>query len=91
MTSTGCDDTGKNNRADEAAIILQRASCDPNEATDHHPLGSVGRAASRGHQGTSNERHMCTGMWSLAPGRELDLDALELGAWKHRGHDATAC
>lgn len=30
-------------------------------------------------------------MWSLPPSRELDLNALELGAWKHGGHDATVC
>ncbi len=30
-------------------------------------------------------------MWSLAPGRELDLEVLEFSAWKHGCHDATAC
>lgn len=31
------------------------------------------------------------GVWSLAPGHELEMDVLELSAWKRGGHNAAAC
>ncbi|PVZ52229.1 hypothetical protein C9424_20675 [Arthrobacter sp. H-02-3] len=47
-------------------------------------------AAGERAEGVAVEDRLTGILWVVTPNRELDLNALGLGAWKHGGHDATS-